>query len=272
MRLQVNCTSYTTSELGSAVSCTVALSRDPEGQVVLQLATDTSEGRITSPASHTLTFDTLTWRVEQTVRVQGVEDRVWDGDVGYSLRLETASTAPQLPAWQSLSQSVQLVNTDVAFPAVQSVLPSAIPLLGTNVTVVGTRLNPGLRVWVGGLVANVTRASADGTKLVFLAPSAPSDDWADQYRGFKLQNMDGGTTECPPLCSDVQQLVKVSSLQAVTLISAPRSTISTCVRIQPCGAAASTASRALEAQPVQEGSGCGQFRVWLHTKPQAAAH
>jgi hypothetical protein len=71
-----------------SVTFSIELSSAPTAPVTIALASSLpSEGDITSPSSAELVFDSSNWNVEQFVTVEGVNDDVPDGTVGYLLEI-----------------------------------------------------------------------------------------------------------------------------------------------------------------------------------------
>jgi len=80
-----------TTEDGGTDTFTVALNTEPTANVTIGLSSnDTTEGTV-SPTS--LTFTAGDWDTPQTVTVTGVDDSIEDGDVGYTIVLDRASSA-----------------------------------------------------------------------------------------------------------------------------------------------------------------------------------
>ncbi len=78
-----------TSEAGGAVEYSVSLTRAPIDVVrVIFTSSDTTEGRVIGSG---VSFTSKNWSVPQTVRVEGVDDYLDDGNIGYTVngRIET---------------------------------------------------------------------------------------------------------------------------------------------------------------------------------------
>lgn len=85
-------TALVTSEAGLADHFTVALHSQPTAPVAVSIAsTNAGEGTV-DPALLVFTQDD--WDQPQTVTVQGVDDRVSDGDVAYQITLAASSADP----------------------------------------------------------------------------------------------------------------------------------------------------------------------------------
>lgn len=81
-----------TSENGRLARISVRLSAPPRFDVSVDLEVlDTSEAKLVSAA--TLTFTTASALTSQSVILQGLPDDLYDGDVGYTLRVKPASSA-----------------------------------------------------------------------------------------------------------------------------------------------------------------------------------
>ena len=84
-------TGLTTGEGGTADTFTVALDTEPTAVVTISLSSSNTREGMVSPAA--LTFATDAWNTAQTVTVTGVNDAVDDGDVGYTIRLNPATSS-----------------------------------------------------------------------------------------------------------------------------------------------------------------------------------
>ncbi len=81
-----------TGEDGTTDSFDVSLKTQPLADVMISLVSDNPAEGV--PVVSGLTFNTLNWNIPQTVIVNGVDDAVDDGDVGYSI--VTAATSSDL--------------------------------------------------------------------------------------------------------------------------------------------------------------------------------
>lgn len=105
--ITVSSASVTTSEAPTTSSFTVALTSQPTANVTVNVASlDTTEGTV-SPA--TLTFTPANWNTPQTVSVAGVDDAIDDGNITYSVTLQSTSSDSK---YGSLSTSVSATNID----------------------------------------------------------------------------------------------------------------------------------------------------------------
>ena len=87
----VGAISGVTTESGGTATFTVVLDSEPTHPVTVGLSSgDEGEGTV-MPAA--LTFATTAWATAQTVTVTGVDDAVDDGDVGYTIRLNPATSS-----------------------------------------------------------------------------------------------------------------------------------------------------------------------------------
>jgi subtilisin family serine protease len=87
-------TGKTTNEAGGSVSFDVRLNSEPTANVTIAISSsDTTEGSV-SLAS--LLFTEANWSVAQTVTVTGVDDKIFDGDVVYTVILGAASSTDGL--------------------------------------------------------------------------------------------------------------------------------------------------------------------------------
>ena len=84
-------TSESDSSTSSYQSFTLVLQTRPTSDVTISVSvSDTSEGSLLSPSSGSLTFTSGNWNTAQTVKVQGVDDGVVDGNIAYSVILGSA--------------------------------------------------------------------------------------------------------------------------------------------------------------------------------------
>jgi hypothetical protein len=129
-------TGLTTTEAGGTATFDVVLTRQPTGDVTVDLASsDPTEGTV-SPAA--LTFGSADWNVPQTATVTGVDDAVADGDVAYSITSAVDSA-------------------DLAFAAVD---PADVSVTNTDDDIAGVQLAPptGLAVSEAGGAASLSVA------------------------------------------------------------------------------------------------------------------
>ncbi|MBF0352320.1 MAG: hypothetical protein HQM11_14905 [SAR324 cluster bacterium] len=100
-----------TSEAGGSATFTVKLNSQPNGNVLLNLASsNTSEGTISSSS---LTFTTTNWNATQTVTVTGVNDSVADGNQSYTISVTPSSSSADTTGYTTLTaQTVSVSNTD----------------------------------------------------------------------------------------------------------------------------------------------------------------
>jgi hypothetical protein len=90
--IQVTPTSgLVTTEAGDTASFTVVLRSQPTANVIVPIVTSDATEGVSSVAS--LTFTAADWNVPQTVIATGVDDAVDDGDINYSIRVNSASSA-----------------------------------------------------------------------------------------------------------------------------------------------------------------------------------
>jgi hypothetical protein len=99
-----------TTEAGGTATFDVELDTQPAGEVTIVLSSDTpAEGVVTTTSP--LSFDDTTWNVAQSVTVEGVDDAIVDGDIGYNIVLDPASTAD--PDYDTLlSSNAAITNLD----------------------------------------------------------------------------------------------------------------------------------------------------------------
>jgi hypothetical protein len=89
--IEVNPTSgLTTTEKGGQVMFTVVLSKQPSANVTIPLSSsDTSEGTV---GARSLVFTPANWNAPQSVTVTGVNDDERDGNVEYTIHVESAAS------------------------------------------------------------------------------------------------------------------------------------------------------------------------------------
>jgi hypothetical protein len=102
-----------TDEFGGTATFQVKLNSKPTANVtILIVSSDASEGKIISP---NLVFTPDNWNQWQTVTVQGVDDKVDDGDATYTAILSGAISGD--PKYQGLNvPDVQITNREKAPP------------------------------------------------------------------------------------------------------------------------------------------------------------
>ena len=105
--------SQNTTEAAGTATFTVKLNTEPTANVTISniRSNDTTEGTTPSSNSHSLTFTTANWNDNQTVTVTGVNDDVEDGNISYSIVLDTTSSSDSDYNSQNPSD-VDATNTD----------------------------------------------------------------------------------------------------------------------------------------------------------------
>lgn len=110
----VSAISGNTNEASGTASFTVVLTSEPTGIVTTTVhSSDTTEGTINTS---TLVFDAASWNLPRTVTLTGVNDDIDDGDVSYSIILDTASSTvdANYDGINPNNVSVTNMNDDVA--------------------------------------------------------------------------------------------------------------------------------------------------------------
>ena len=99
----------TTSEDGETMSFTVALTSKPKASVQIPIASsNTAEGTVSTSM---LTFTTSNWAAKQSVTVTGIDDKIVDGDAGYTVSIGSPTSTDQ--AYADLSPpDVSMTNVD----------------------------------------------------------------------------------------------------------------------------------------------------------------
>ncbi len=110
----VSAISGNTSEVGGAATFTVVLTSQPTGTVTTTVhSSDITEGTVNTS---TLVFDATSWNLPRTVTVTGVDDADVDGDIAYSIILDTATSSD--PNYNGINPlDVSVTNTDNEAPA-----------------------------------------------------------------------------------------------------------------------------------------------------------
>ena len=85
--------SLLTTERGGTATFTIVLRSVPTSPVTVNLSSSNPGEGTVSPAS--VSFDASNWSTAQTITVRGVDDRVADGDVGYSIITSNAVSTDQ---------------------------------------------------------------------------------------------------------------------------------------------------------------------------------
>ena len=106
----VSAISGNTSEAGGTATFTVVLNSEPTGIVTTTIhSSDTTEGTINTS---TLVFDAASWNLARTVTVTGIDDSVDDGDIAYSIILDTATSTDDVNYDGVNPADVNVTNTD----------------------------------------------------------------------------------------------------------------------------------------------------------------
>ncbi|MEZ5658328.1 MAG: DUF4347 domain-containing protein [Burkholderiaceae bacterium] len=101
---------------GSSVPIEISLASQPTSPVTVTIASsDTGEATVT-PSS--LNFTTANWATPQSITVTGVHDGVADGDVGYSVSVQTTSADPNYGSLAVVSVPMVSIDTDQPVGAV----------------------------------------------------------------------------------------------------------------------------------------------------------
>ena len=102
-----------TTEAGGTAQFTVVLTSQPTADVTINLtSSNPNEGKV--PAS--VTFNATNWLTPQTVTVQGVDDKLKDGNIAYTIQTKVTSADAAYAAIDPAD--VSLVNTDNDTPGV----------------------------------------------------------------------------------------------------------------------------------------------------------
>ncbi|MGE0089642.1 MAG: Ig-like domain-containing protein, partial [Bacteroidales bacterium] len=100
----------TSEDETTTATFTVNLNTRPSADVTINLSSsDISEGEISSPVSKSLTFTTANYSIAQTVTIIGVNDFIIDGDIDYTINLESVSADGN---YNEKSKTVNVTNND----------------------------------------------------------------------------------------------------------------------------------------------------------------
>src|SRR3989338_4546390 len=106
----VSAISGDTTEAGVTATFTVVLNSEPTGIVTTTVhSNDTTEGTINTS---TLVFDAASWNLARTVTVTGIDDSVDDGDIAFSIILDTATSTDDVNYDGVNPADVNVTNTD----------------------------------------------------------------------------------------------------------------------------------------------------------------
>ena len=156
------------TEAGGKATFTVALVTRPSAAVTVSVSSlDTSEGRV-SPSS--LTFTATTWNTARTVTVTGVDDDVDDGNVAWTVRLDTSSGGSggdgNYDGLDDVDVSVTTTDDDAAPGVTLALSPSSISENGGVSTVTATLSHPSIQPTTVTVTATpVAPATADDYTL-----------------------------------------------------------------------------------------------------------
>jgi uncharacterized protein YfdQ (DUF2303 family) len=108
--ITVNPTSgLTTTEAGGTASFSVVLNSQPTANVTIALSSnDTTEGTVSTSS---LVFTPSNWNIAQSVTVNGVDDALVDGNIGYSI-ITAAATSTDSNYNGLNAADVSVINTD----------------------------------------------------------------------------------------------------------------------------------------------------------------
>ncbi len=106
----VSAISGNTTEAGVTATFTVVLNSQPTGVVTTTVhSSDTSEGTITTS---TLVFSPADWNLARTITVTGIDDSVDDGNIAYSIILDTSTSTDDVNYDGLNPADVAITNTD----------------------------------------------------------------------------------------------------------------------------------------------------------------
>jgi surface protein len=107
--ISVSALTGATSESGSTASFTMVLTSEPTADVVIPVSsTDTTEGVVSASS---ITFTSVNWNIAQTITITGINDEVQDGDIDYSILIQTSISTD--PDYNNINKSdINLINQD----------------------------------------------------------------------------------------------------------------------------------------------------------------
>jgi VCBS repeat-containing protein len=89
--INITSSSVSTSEFGQTATLNIVLTQAPTSSVILDISvSDPKEAKLSAGR---VTFTALNWNIAQTVVVTGLDDRIVDGTVNYSVIIDTAVSA-----------------------------------------------------------------------------------------------------------------------------------------------------------------------------------
>ncbi|TFH70252.1 hypothetical protein E3V39_15360, partial [Gammaproteobacteria bacterium LSUCC0112] len=192
--MKVSQTALTTAESGTSASFTVVLDSQPTANVTVGIGgLDATEGSL---SANSVTFTAENWNNPQTVTVTGVDDLLFDGDIGYTLQL-TANSADSNYAGRNASIAVTNQDNDKAgFKVSETALitteagssASFTVVLQSQPTADVTFAIGGLDVTEGGLSTNsVTFTAANWNTPQTVTVTSVDDQLVDGDVAYTLQ-------------------------------------------------------------------------------------
>jgi large repetitive protein len=162
----VSAISGNTTEAGGTATFTVKLTSQPTADVTIGLSSsDTTEGTV-SPAS--LTFTSANWNVEQAVTASGVDDAIDDGDVGYAIVTDAATSADLVYNGQNAADaSLANVDDDGAGVVVSAISGNTTEAGGTATFTVKLNSQPTADVTIGLSSSDTTEGTVSPASLTF---------------------------------------------------------------------------------------------------------
>ncbi|MEY3456890.1 MAG: hypothetical protein RL215_47 [Planctomycetota bacterium] len=126
-------TTPTTSEAGTAVTFSIALTTQPSSDVVIPVSSSDSTEGFSSTSS--ITFTSANWNQPQTVTLTGVDDLIDDGDIAWTAIIAAAvSTDPNYNGLNPADISLVNSDNDTAGISVSTLSGTSTAESGTSVT------------------------------------------------------------------------------------------------------------------------------------------
>jgi Ca2+-binding RTX toxin-like protein len=149
-------TGLQTTEVGGTANFTVVLNSQPTADVTINLTSSApTEGKV--PAS--VTFSTANWFTPQTVTVQGVDDKVKDGNVAYTIQTKSASADTAYTAIDPADVSILNIDNETTPTSTPTPTPDPRPIPGPTP-------NTPLLLLKGTNRANQLKGTASNDKLL----------------------------------------------------------------------------------------------------------
>ena len=162
-----------TTEAGGTATFTMALETQPDGNVIINIASsDVSEGTAT-PAQ--VTFTAENWNINQTVTVIGVDDELDDGDIGYTIQLSIDGATSDTTGYASIVPAdVAVINTndDTAGYAISTISGGTTEAGGTATFTMALETQPD-----GNVIINIASSDVSEGTVIPAQVTFTNADW-----------------------------------------------------------------------------------------------